>query len=79
MQLQLNAERTRRAWGRHAEMEKGAACLKADADDYALSSVAHAITNGGDSTLGASGHSTLISIRAELLETLSSVASKIAG
>ncbi|MEN9314619.1 MAG: hypothetical protein RIS35_1012 [Pseudomonadota bacterium] len=112
MQLQLNAERTRRALVRQAEGEKEAAQLKADAelysaqrqaearktladaDAYAVSVVARSIEAGGESainfeikkiqadairTLGSQGNSKLVLIPAELLETLSSVASRITG
>lgn len=112
MQLQLNAERTRRALVRQAEGEKEAAQLKADAelyaaqrqaearrtladaDAYAVSSVARAISAGGDSaidfevrkiqadaikTLGSQDNTKLVLLPASLLESLSTVASRFAG
>lgn len=112
MQLQLNAERTRRALVRQAEGEKEAAQLKADAelysaqrqaearrtlaeaDAFAVSVVAKSIEAGGEraidfevkkiqadaiKTLGSQGNSKLVLIPAELLETLSSAVSRIAG
>lgn len=112
MQLQLNAERTRRAVVRQAEGEKEAAQLKADAelyaaqrqaearktladaDAYAVRAVASAISEGGEGAinfevkkiqadairaLGASSNSKLILVPAEILETLSSAASRLIG
>ena len=108
MQLQLNAERTRRALVREAEGKKQAANLAADAELYtaqkqaeaqmvlakaqafSVQAVAEAINNGGESainfdikkiqaeaikTLGTQVGSKLILLPADLLDTLSSVAS----
>jgi regulator of protease activity HflC (stomatin/prohibitin superfamily) len=110
MQLQLNAERNRRAVVRQAEGEKEAAQLKADADlytaqkqaeakrvladadAYAVSAVAKSISNGGESainfeikkiqakaieSLGVNESSKIVILPAELMESLSSVASRI--
>jgi regulator of protease activity HflC (stomatin/prohibitin superfamily) len=110
MQLQLNAERNRRAVVRQAEGEKEAAQLQADADlytaqkqaeakrvladadAYAVNAVAKAITNGGESainfeikkiqakaieSLGVSESSKIVILPAELMESLSSVASRL--
>lgn len=112
MQLQLNAERNRRAVVRQAEGEREAAQLKADADlytaqkqaearktladadAYAVTVVAKAIASGGDSainfeikkiqakaieTVGSNSSSKVVLIPSELLESLSSVASRLAG
>ena len=112
MQLQLNAERTRRALVRQAEGEKEAAQLKADAelyaaqrqaearrtladaDAYAVSSVARAISDGGEGainfeikkvqadaikTLGSQPNAKLVLVPAELLETLSSAVARVVG
>jgi regulator of protease activity HflC (stomatin/prohibitin superfamily) len=109
MQLQLNAERNRRAVVRQAEGEKEAAQLQADADlytaqkqaeakrvladadAYAVNAVAKAITNGGESainfeikkiqakaieSLGTNESSKIVILPAELMESLSSVASR---
>lgn len=109
MQLQLNAERTRRALVRQAEGEKEAAYLKADAelyaaqkqaearktladaDAYAVTAVASAIAKGGDSAinfeikkiqaeaikaLGAQNNSKLVLLPSDLLDSLSSVATR---
>ncbi|WP_298222454.1 SPFH domain-containing protein [Acidocella sp.] len=108
MQLQLNAERTRRALVREAEGKRQAANLAADAELYtaqkqaeaqmvlakaqafSVQAVAEAINNGGESainfdikkiqaeaikTLGTQVGSKLILLPADLLDTLSSVAS----
>lgn len=110
MQLQLNAERNRRAVVRQAEGEKEAAQLKADADlytaqrqaearktladadAYAVSVVAKAIATGGESainfevkkiqakaieTVGSNQSSKIILLPAELMDSLSSVASRL--
>jgi regulator of protease activity HflC (stomatin/prohibitin superfamily) len=110
MQLQLNAERNRRAVVRQAEGEKEAAQLQADADlytaqkqaeakrvladadAYAVNAVAKAIANGGESainfeikkiqakaieSLGVSESSKIVILPAELMESLSSVASRL--
>jgi regulator of protease activity HflC (stomatin/prohibitin superfamily) len=110
MQLQLNAERNRRAVVRQAEGEKEAAQLKADADlytahrqaearktladadAYAVSVVAKAIASGGESainfevkkiqakaieTLGSNESSKIVLLPAELMDSLSSVASRL--
>jgi regulator of protease activity HflC (stomatin/prohibitin superfamily) len=110
MQLQLNAERNRRAVVRQAEGEKEAAQLQADADlytaqkqaeakrvladadAYAVNAVAKAITNGGESainfeikkiqakaieSLGVSESSKIVILPAEIMESLSSVASRL--
>lgn len=110
MQLQLNAERNRRAVVRQAEGEKEAAHLQADADlytaqkqaeakrvladadAYAVNAVAKAIANGGESainfeikkiqakaieSLGVSESSKIVILPAELMESLSSVASRL--
>lgn len=110
MQLQLNAERNRRAVVRQAEGEREAAQLKADADlytaqkqaearktladadAYAVTVVAKAIASGGDSainfeikkiqakaieTVGSNNSSKVVLIPSELLESLSSVASRL--
>jgi len=112
MQLQLNAERTRRAIVRQAEGEKEAKQLQADAelytaqknaearktladaDAYAVTVVAKAIADGGDSAinfevkkiqadaikvLGTQNNSKLILLPSDLLDSLSSVATKIIG
>jgi regulator of protease activity HflC (stomatin/prohibitin superfamily) len=112
MQLQLNAERNRRAVVRQAEGEREAAQLKADADlytaqkqaearktladadAYAVTVVAKAIASGGDSainfeikkiqakaieTVGSNSSSKVVLIPSELLESLSSVASRLVG
>lgn len=112
MQLQLNAERTRRALVRQAEGEKEAKQLQADAelyaaqkqaearktlaeaDAYAVSVVAKAISAGGESAinfevkkiqadaikvLGSQNNSKLVLLPSDLLESLSSVASRFAG
>lgn len=112
MQLQLNAERNRRAVVRQAEGEREAAQLKADADlytaqkqaearktladadAYAVTVVAKAIASGGDSainfeikkiqakaieTVGSNSSSKVVLIPSELLESLSSVAGRLAG
>lgn len=109
MQLQLNAERNRRAVVRQAEGEKEAAQLKADADlytaqrqaearktladadAYAVSVVAKAIATGGESainfevkkiqakaieTVGSNQSSKIVLLPAELMDSLSSVASR---
>lgn len=110
MQLQLNAERNRRAVVRQAEGEKEAAQLQADADlytaqkqaeakrvladadAYAVNAVAKAIANGGESainfeikkiqakaieSLGVSDSSKIVILPAEIMESLSSVASRL--
>ncbi|MDA0248942.1 MAG: SPFH/Band 7/PHB domain protein [Proteobacteria bacterium] len=110
MQLQLNAERNRRAVVRQAEGEKEAAQLQADADlytaqrqaeakrvladadAYAVNAVAKAIANGGESainfeikkiqakaieSLGVSESSKIVILPAEIMESLSSVASRL--
>lgn len=110
MQLQLNAERNRRAVVRQAEGEKEAAQLQADADlytaqkqaeakrvladadAYAVNAVAKAIANGGESainfeikkiqakaieSLGVNESSKIVILPAELMESLSSVASRL--
>lgn len=110
MQLQLNAERNRRAVVRQAEGEKEAAQLQADADlyaaqkqaeakrvladadAYAVNAVAKAIANGGESainfeikkiqakaieSLGTNESSKIVILPAELMESLSSVASRL--
>lgn len=110
MQLQLNAERNRRAIVRQAEGEKEAAQLKADADlytaqrqaearktladadAYAVSVVAKAISTGGESainfevkkiqakaieTVGSNQSSKIVLLPAELMDSLSSVASRL--
>lgn len=110
MQLQLNAERNRRAIVRQAEGEKEAAQLKADADlytaqrqaearktladadAYAVSVVAKAISTGGESainfevkkiqakaieTVGSNQSSKIVILPAELMDSLSSVASRL--
>lgn len=110
MQLQLNAERTRRALVREAEGKKQAAYLAADAElymaqqqaeaqrvladaqAYAVKAVAEAINNGGEAAinfdikkiqaeavknLGTLPASKIILLPADLLDTLSSVASKL--
>lgn len=110
MQLQLNAERNRRAIVRQAEGEKEAAQLKADADlytaqrqaearktladadAYAVSVVAKAIATGGESainsevkkiqakaieTVGSNQSSKIVLLPAELMDSLSSVASRL--
>jgi len=110
MQLQLNAERTRRALVREAEGKKQAANLAADAElytaqqqaqaqrvladaqAYAVKAVAEAINNGGEAAinfdikkiqaeavknLGTLPASKIILLPADLLDTLSSVASKL--
>ena len=110
MQLQLNAERNRRAVVRQAEGEKEAAQLQADADlytaqrqaeakrvladadAYAVNAVAKAIANGGESainfeikkikakaieSIGVSESSKIVILPAELMESLSSVASRL--
>lgn len=110
MQLQLNAERTRRALVRQAEGEREAAQLKADAelyaakkqaearmtladaDAYAVTAVAKAISSGGESAinfevkkiqaeaikaLGAQPNSKLILLPSDLLDSLSSVATRL--
>lgn len=110
MQLQLNAERNRRAVVRQAEGEKEAAHLQADADlytaqkqaeakrvladadAYAVNAVAKAIANGGESainfeikkiqakaieSLGVSESSKIVILPAELMESLSSVVSRL--
>lgn len=110
MQLQLNAERTRRALVRQAEGEREAAQLKADAelyaakkqaearmtladaDAYAVTAVAKAISGGGESAinfevkkiqaeaikaLGAQPNSKLILLPSDLLDSLSSVATRL--
>lgn len=110
MQLQLNAERTRRALVREAEGKKQATCLAADAElytaqqqaqvqrvladaqAYAVKTVAEAINNGGESainfdikkiqadaikTLGSQSGSKLVILPSDLLDTLSSVTSKL--
>lgn len=110
MQLQLNAERTRRALVREAEGKKQAACLAADAElytaqqqaqvqrvladaqAYAVKTVAEAINNGGEAainfdikkiqaeaikTLGSQSGSKLVILPSDLLDTLSSVTSKL--
>lgn len=110
MQLQLNAERNRRAVVRQAEGEKEAAQLQADADlytaqkqaeakrvladadAYAVNAVAKAIANGGESainfeikkiqakaieSLGVSDSSKIVILPAEIVESLSSVASRL--
>ena len=112
MQLQLNAERNRRAVVRQAEGEREAAQLKADADlytaqkqaearktladadAYAVTVVAKAIASGGDSainfeikkiqakaieTVGSNSSSKVVLIPSELLESLSSVVSRLVG
>ncbi len=111
MQLQLNAERTRRALVREAEGKKQAANLAADAElytaqqqaqaqrvladaqAYSVKIIAEAINNGGEAainfdikkiqaeaikTLGTQSSTKMILLPADLLETLSSVASKLA-
>lgn len=110
MQLQLNAERTRRALVREAEGKKQAANLNADAElytaqqqaqaqrvladaqAYTVKTIAEAINNGGEAainfdikkiqaeavkTLGSQPSTKLILLPSDLLETLSSVASKL--
>ena len=109
MQLQLNAERTRRALVRQSEGEKEAAQLRADAelyaaqrqaearrtladaDAYAVSVVAKAIADGGESAidfevrkiqadavkaLGTQPNTKLVLVPADLLQTLSSSVSR---
>ena len=110
MQLQLNAERTRRALVREAEGKKQAANLNADAElytaqqqaqaqrvladaqAYTVKTIAEAINNGGEAainfdikkiqaeavkTLGSQPSTKVILLPSDLLETLSSVASKL--
>ncbi|CAA2143741.1 SPFH domain-containing protein [Hyphomicrobium sp. ghe19] len=110
MQLQLNAERTRRALVREAEGKKQAANLNADAElytaqqqaqaqrvladaqAYTVRTIAEAINNGGEAainfdikkiqaeavkTLGTQPSTKLILLPSDLLETLSTVASKL--
>lgn len=110
MQLQLNAERTRRALVREAEGKKQAANLNADAElytaqqqaqaqrvladaqAYTVKTIAEAINNGGEAAinfdikkiqaeavkaLGTQPSTKLILLPSDLLETLSSVASKL--
>jgi regulator of protease activity HflC (stomatin/prohibitin superfamily) len=112
MQLQLNAERTRRAIVRQAEGEKESKQLQADAelysaqklaearktlaeaDAYAVSVVAKAISEGGESAinfevkkiqaeaikvLGSQNNTKLVLLPSDLLESLSSVTSRIVG
>jgi regulator of protease activity HflC (stomatin/prohibitin superfamily) len=112
MQLQLNAERTRRAIVRQAEGEKESKQLQADAelysaqklaearkilaeaDAYAVSVVAKAISEGGESAinfevkkiqaeaikvLGSQNNTKLVLLPADLLESLSSMTSRIVG
>ena len=112
MQLQLNAERTRRAIVTEAEGQRQAANLRADAElytaqqqaqaqrvlaeaqAYAVQTVAQAINNNGEAainfdikkiqaeaikTLGSQSSSKVILIPADLLETLTSVSSKLIG
>jgi regulator of protease activity HflC (stomatin/prohibitin superfamily) len=110
MQLQLNAERTRRALVREAEGKKQAANLAADAElytaqqqaqaqrvladaqAYSVKIVAEAINNGGESAinfdikkiqaeaikaLGELPAAKIVLLPADLLDTLSSVASRL--
>jgi regulator of protease activity HflC (stomatin/prohibitin superfamily) len=110
MQLQLNAERTRRAIVRQAEGEKESKQLQADAelytaqkvaearktladaDAYAVSVVAKAIAEGGESAinfevkkiqadaikvLGSQNNTKLILLPSDILESLSSVTSRL--
>ena len=110
MQLQLNAERTRRAIVREAEGKKQAAELAADAEyytaqknaqarrtlaeaeAYAVSVVAKAIADGGESAinfeikkiqadairaLGAQESTKFVLLPSDLLDSLSSVASRL--
>lgn len=112
MQLQLNAERTRRAIVRQAEGEKEAKQLQADAelytakrnaeakkiladaDAYAVTVVAKAIENGGEAAinfeikkiqadaikvLGGQNNTKLVLLPADVLESLSSVATRLMG
>ena len=112
MQLQLNAERTRRAIVRQAEGEKESKQLQADAelysaqklaearkilaeaDAYAVSVVAKAISEGGESAinfevkkiqaeaikvLGSQNNTKLVLLPSDLLESLSSMTSRIVG
>lgn len=112
MQLQLNAERTRRAIVTEAEGQRQAANLRADAElytaqqqaqaqrvlaeaqAYAVQTVAQAINNNGEAainfdikkiqaeaikTLGSQPSSRVILIPADLLETLTSVSTKLIG
>lgn len=110
MQLQLNAERTRRALVQEAEGKRQAANLAADgelytaqqqaqaqrvladAQAYAVKTVAEAINNGGEAainfdikkiqaeaikTLGSQAGSKMILLPSDLLDTLSSVTSRL--
>lgn len=112
MQLQLNAERTRRAIVRQAEGEKESKQLQADAelytaqrnaearktladaDAYAVAVVAKAIADGGEAAinfevkkiqadaikvLGTQNNTKFVILPAEILESLSSVATKLMG
>lgn len=112
MQLQLNAERTRRAIVRQAEGEKEAKQLQADAelytakrnaeakkiladaDAYAVTVVAKAIENGGEAAInfeikkiqadaikviGGQNNTKLVLLPADVLESLSSVATRLMG
>lgn len=112
MQLQLNAERTRRAIVRQAEGEKESKQLQADAelysaqklaearktlaeaDAYAVSVVAKAISEGGESAinfevkkiqaeaikvLGSQNNTKLVLLPSDLLESLSSVTTRLMG